>query len=593
LFEDRNLRATTCFFALTFLAVVGRAQLGWAGAPPAADTIVMNARVYTVNPSQPWAEAIAIREGKIAALGSASEISAYRGAFTEVIDVGGRLVLPGFTDSHIHLLEGSVTLLRLHLEDATTIAEIQKRVKDFAQKHPGNSWILGRGWTYPTFGTVALPDKKYLDEVVPDRPVYLTAFDGHTEWANSKALELAGITRATPNPANGIIVRDATTGEATGAIKEDAADALIERVIPPPSREERLAALRAGMLEANKVGLVRVICAGNVGITTSDFENADLFEELRKNGELPVRVYFAYELDPPSLTSATLQQIEQARNRYHDEWISAGAVKFFLDGVVESHTAAMLAPYSDDPTQTGQLFWDPAKYKEAVQQLDRHGFQVFTHAIGDKAVRLALDAYQEAAQTNRTRDARPRVEHIETITEQDIPRFGKLGVIASFQPLHAYPEDDTLKVWARNVGPERTQRAWAWHSMEKTGGVLAFGSDWPVVTLNPWPGVQNALTRQTTEGNPPGGFVPRERISLEDTIKAYTLGAAFAGRQEKTEGSLEPGKVADLIVLSQDLFKIEPSEIAKTEVLLTMVGGKVVYQSPAWPRSPTSATEAK
>jgi predicted amidohydrolase YtcJ len=558
-----------------------------------ADTIVMNARVYTANPSQPWAEAIAIREGKIAALGSASEIAAYRGAFTEVIDVGERLVLPGFTDSHIHLLEGSVTLLRLHLEDATTIAEIQKRVKDFAQKHPGNSWILGRGWTYPTFGAIALPDKKYLDEVVPDRPVYLTAFDGHTEWANSKALELAGITRATPNPPNGIIVRDATTGEATGAIKEDAADALIERVIPPPSREERLAALRAGMLEANKVGLVRVICAGNVGITTSDFENADLFEELRKNGELPVRVYFAYELDPPSLTSATLQQIEQARNRYHDEWISAGAVKFFLDGVIESHTAAMLAPYSDDPTQTGQLFWDPAKYKEAVQQLDRHGFQIFTHAIGDKAVRLALDAYREAAETNRTRDARPRVEHIETITEQDIPRFGKSGVIASFQPLHAYPEDDTLKVWARNVGPERTQRAWAWHSIESTGGQLAFGSDWPVVTLNPWPGVQNALTRQTTEGNPPGGFVPRERISLEDTIKAYTLGAAFAGRQEKTEGSLEPGKVADLIVLSQDLFKIEPSEIVKTEVLLTMVGGKVVYQSPAWPRSPTSATEAK
>jgi predicted amidohydrolase YtcJ len=591
LFEGRNLRATTCFFALTFL--VGCAQLGWAGAPPVADTIVMNARVYTVNPSQPWAEAIAIREGKIAALGSASEIAAYRGAFTEVIDVGGRLVLPGFTDSHIHLLEGSVTLLRLHLEDATTIAEIQKRVKDFAQKHPGNSWILGRGWTYPTFGAIALPDKKYLDEVVPDRPVYLTAFDGHTEWANSKALELAGITRATPNPPNGIIVRDATTGEATGAIKEDAADALIERVIPPPSREERLAALRAGMLEANKVGLVRVICAGNVGITTSDFENADLFEELRKNGELPVRVYFAYELDPPSLTSATLQQIEQARNRYHDEWVSAGAVKFFLDGVIESHTAAMLAPYSDDPTQTGQLFWDPAKYKEAVQQLDRHGFQVFTHAIGDKAVRLALDAYQEAAETNRTRDARPRVEHIETITEQDIPRFGKLRVIASFQPLHAYPEDDTLKVWARNVGPQRTQRAWAWHSIESTGGQLAFGSDWPVVTLNPWPGVQNALTRQTTEGNPPGGFVPRERISLEDTIKAYTLGAAFAGRQEKTEGSLEPGKVADLIVLSQDLFKIEPSEIVKTEVLLTMVGGKVVYQSPAWPRSPTSATEAK
>jgi predicted amidohydrolase YtcJ len=565
--------------------------LGETPSSQVADTVILNARIYTVNPKQPWAEALAIRGDKILAVGNAKEMLPYRAASTRVIDAGGRLVLPGFTDSHIHFLEGSVTLLRLHLEEAKTIAEIQKLVRDFAEKHPGNAWILGRGWTYPTFGAVALPDKKYLDEVVPDRPVYLTAFDGHTEWANSKALELAGITRSTPNPPNGIIVRDATTGEPTGAIKEDAADALIVRVISPPSREERLAALRAGMLEANKVGLVRVICAGNVGITTSDFENADLYEDLRKNGGLSVRVYYAYEVDPPALTSAALQQIEQARDRYHDEWISAGAVKFFLDGVIESHTAAMLAPYSDDPTQTGQLFWDPAKYKEAVQQLDRRGFQVFTHAIGDKAVRLALDAYQDAAENNHTRDARPRIEHIETITEQDIPRFGKLGVIASFQPLHAYPEDDTLKIWARNVGPERTQRAWAWHSIENTGGQLAFGSDWPVVTLNPWPGVQNALTRQTTEGNPSGGWIPKERISLADAIKGYTLGAAFAGRREKTEGSLEPGKLADLIVLSQDLFKIEPSEIAKTEVLLTVVGGKVVYQSPAWPLS--AAAEAK
>jgi predicted amidohydrolase YtcJ len=242
----------------------------------------------------------------------------------------------------------------------------------------------------------------------------------------------------------------------------------------------------------------------------------------------------------------------------------------------------MLTPYSDDRTQTGKLFWEPEKYKQAIKQLDHRGLQSFTHAIGDRAVRLALDAYEEAKESNHTQDARPRIEHIETISSQDIPRFGKLGVVASFQPLHAYPDDDTLKIWARNVGPERAQRAWVWHSIEKTGGLLAFGSDWPVVTLNPWPGVQNALTRQTTEGEPPDGFVPKERISLEDAIKAYTLGAALAGRREKTEGTIEPGKLADLIVLSQDLFKIPPTEIVKTEVLLTLVGGKVVYQSPQW-----------
>jgi len=262
-----------------------------------------------------------------------------------------------------------------------------------------------------------------------------------------------------------------------------------------------------------------------------------------------------------------------------------------LDGVVEAHTAAMLTPYSDDPTQIGKLFWEPAKYKQAIKELDHRGLQIFTHAIGDRAVRLSLDAYEEAEKSNQTHDARPRIEHIETISAQDIPRFGKLGVVASFQPLHAYPDDDTLKIWARNVGPERAQRAWVWRSIESTGGLLAFGSDWPVVTLNPWPGVQNALTRQTTEGDPPEGFVANERISLEDTIKAYTLGAALAGRREKTEGSLEPGKLADLIVLSEDLFKIPPTEIVKTEVLLTLVGGKVVYQSPKW--SSISATPKK
>ena len=243
---------------------------------------------------------------------------------------------------------------------------------------------------------------------------------------------------------------------------------------------------------------------------------------------------------------------------------------------------AMLEPYSDDSSQTGKLFWDPDKYKQAVAELDKRGLQIFTHAIGTKAVRTALDAYENAAKVNHTSDARPRIEHIETITAEDIPRFGKLGVIASMQPLHAYPDDDTLKIWARNAGPDRSRRAWAWHSIENDGGRLAFGSDWPVVTLNPWRGVQNAVTRQTTDGKPEGGWQPQERLSLADTIKAYTLGAAVAGRREKTEGSLESGKLADLIVLSQDLFKVESSEIAKTDVMLTMVGGKVVYQSPAW-----------
>src|SRR4029078_5359561 len=329
---------------------------------------------------------------------------------------------------------------------------------DYASAHPDEPWITGMGWTYPTFKPSGLPDKKFLDEVVPDRPIYLSAFDGHSSWANSKALQLAGITKDTPDPTNGKIVRD-EKGEATGALKE-AAGNLVSKLMPKPTREERLAALRLGMREANKFGLVRVHSAGG------DFEWLDLYNQLRQSDEMTLRFYIAYFLDPPELTPAELEKIEQARRTYHDDWISGGVVKTMLDGVVEAHTAAMLTPYSDDPTQSGKLFWDPAKYTQAVTELDRRGLQIFTHAIGTKAVRLALDAYQNAATQNHTTDSRDRVEHIETITAEDIPRFGKQGDIASMHRLHGYPYDDTLKIWARNAGPDRVPRAWPWHSIK-------------------------------------------------------------------------------------------------------------------------------
>jgi predicted amidohydrolase YtcJ len=542
--------------------------------PPPADLIVTNARIYTVNPGTKWAEAVAIRGDKIVAVGDRKQIQLYRGPSTKVIDAGQRLVLPGFTDCHIHFMEGSLGLTHVDLNGASSVEEIQKRVKTYADAHPSEPWIQGMGWTYPTFGPGALPNKKILDDVVPDRPVFLEAFDGHSSWANSKALALAGIDRNTPDPANGKIVRD-EKGEATGALKESAGD-LISSLLPKPTRAERLAALRMGIHEANKVGLVRVHSAGG------DFDYLDLYDELRKSGELTLRFYIAYFLDPPGLTPQAIAKIEGARKQYNDDWISGGAVKTMLDGVVEAHTAAMLEPYTDDPSLSGKLFWDPSQYKATIAELDKDGLQIFTHAIGDRAVRLALDAYENAATVNHTSDARPRIEHIETISAVDIERFGKAGVIASMQPLHSYPDEDTLGIWARNIGPERAKRPWVWHSIADKGGALAFGSDWPVVTLSPWPGVQTALTRQTSEGKPEYGFVPQQRLSLEDTIRAYTLGAAFAGHREKTEGSVETGKLADMIILDRDLFQIEPTDIRNTEVLLTIVGGKVVYESPNW-----------
>jgi len=539
-----------------------------------ADIIVMHGRVYTENSKQPWAQAVAIRNGKIVAVGDDEEIEHTRGAGTKVIDAGGKLVLPGFVDCHIHFLDGSFSLGRVNLEGARDAADVQKRLRQYATGHPGDDWILGRGWNYAMFGPEALPHKKYLDEIFPDRPVFLEGYDGHTYWANSKALTLAGITHETPNPSNGSIVRDPKTGEATGALKESAQD-LVAKIIPKPSRAERLLALHAGMKWANEHGITRVHSAGQ------DFEVLDLFDEMRRQGALTVRMYIAYFLNPPELRPQDLEAIEDARKKFHDDWIDAGAVKFMVDGVVESHTAAMLEPYSDDSSLKGKLFWEPSQYKAAVVELDKRGLQLFTHAIGDYGVRIALDAYENAETRNNTRDGRPRIEHIETIATSDIPRFGKLGVIASMQPLHSYPDTNALDVWARDAGPDRASRAWAWKSISDAGGRLAFGSDWPVVTLNPWEGVQTAVTRQTSEGLPEAGFVPGQRLTVAQVTEGYTLGAAFAGRREKSEGSIEIGKLADLIILSENIFDIDPHKIGATKVVTTIVGGRLVYQADA------------
>lgn len=561
-------------FLFLFLAV--SIALAQSNATP-ADLIVTHGKVYTVNPAQPWAEAVAVKDGKIVAVGKTDDVLKLRGKSTLIISAKSHLVLPGFGDAHAHFMEGSLTLLGVKLDDAKTIAEIQKRVKEFAAAHPGDGWIEGMGWQYDAFGEAALPDKKYLDEVVGDRPVLLTCYDGHTTWANSKALQLAGIGRDTPDPANGIIVRDAH-GNPTGALKESASE-LVRKVMPKPSRDVRMKALRAGLLEARRQGVTRIHSAGG------DFEYFDLYGELRRNDELTSRFYISYFLDPPGLTPEIRSSLEKARATYHGDWLSGGAVKTMLDGVVESHTAAMLTPYADNPAIKGKMFWEPAQYQAAVTELDKNGYQIFTHAIGDSAVRLALDSYESMARTNGTKDSRARVEHIETITAQDIPRFGKQGVIPSMQPLHAYPDEDTLTVWLKNAGMQREPRAFAWHSIAEDGGKLAFGSDWPVVTISPWPGVQTALTRQTAEGTPAGGFVPAQRLTLEQTIEAYTMGVAYAGKREKTEGSIETGKLADMIIVDRDLFQIDPHKIDQTKVMMTIVGGKVVYLADAWKSS--------
>jgi predicted amidohydrolase YtcJ len=547
-----------------------RAQQSARVAP--ADILIVHAKVYTVNGKKPWAQGVAIRKGKIVAVGSDEQLARFRGIGTRTIDAGGKVVLPAFTDSHVHLTQGGFRLTQVNLDGAKDVAEIQDRLRAYASKHPDEKWILGGGWSYAMFGEETLPNKRALDQLFPDTPVFLAAFDMHSFWANSKALALAGITKSTPNPPNGEIVHDPKTGEPTGALKEEAGE-LVNKVVPKPTEVETLNALRAALKWANQNGLARVDSAG------WDFEQLNQFQELRDDKQLSLRLQIAYLATPPELRPLDLEALEDAHKKFHDEWIDVHTVKFFLDGVIESHTAALLEPYADDPSTKGSLFWDPGKYKDAVAELDKREFQIYTHAVGDYAVRTALDAYELAEQHNHTKDRHPRIEHIETISPTDIPRFGKLGVIASMQPLHAYPDEDTLGVWAGNIGPERASRAWLWKDIAQRGGRYTFGSDWPIVTLNPWEGIQTAVTRQTSDGKPANGFVPSQRLTVAQAVEGYTIDASYAGHLEKTEGSLETGKVADVIMIDRNIFEVDPHTIDQTKVVLTIVGGKIVYEA--------------
>ncbi len=564
---------------LLLLCTLGVVSAAWPAAVRAssqpADLVLIHGRIYTSAPARPWAQAIAIRGARIVAVGNDAEMKALRGPRTRVIDLAGRMAMPGIIDSHIHFLDGSLALGQFSLDDAYTLEEIQGRVRDYAASHPELEWLLGRGWVYDAFKPPGLPTRQMLDAVVPDRPVVAECYDGHSVWVNSKALALAGITRDTPDVKQGgvvvgTVVRDPQTGEPTGVLKEEAVN-LVRKAIPPPSRQSQLAALRAGLAEANRQGLTSVVNA------SGSREEMELYDELRRGGLLTVRMTAALMMEP-KLSNTTVAQYEEARRRFHDEWVRAGVIKAFMDGVAESHTAAMLEPYADDPKTSGSLNYSPEQFRENVLELDRRHFQVMTHAIGNRAVRVTLDAYEGAAQVNGARDRRFRIEHIENIHPADIPRFGQLHVIAGMQPYHCYPEPNLLNIWARNIGPERLPYSFAWHDLAASGARLAFGSDWPVVSLNPFIGIQNAVTRQDASGLPAAGWVPHQKVTLDQTLAAYTRDAAYADFQDEVKGTLEAGKLADVIVLSQNLFEIKAVDIGKTMVLVTIVGGEVVVR---------------
>ena len=568
-------RVTTLIVASIVVAtliagIIARAQRDDDGP---VDLIVYNGKVYTADGSGTFAEAIAVRGNTIFRVGSNREIKRMRRPQTTVVDAHGGAVVPGFNDAHAHFVSGSLGLNELNLLDATTADEIGDRLRAYGGATLDQPWVRGRGWYYTAFPG-GLPSRQQLDALVPDRPAYLVAYDGHSGWANTTALKLAGITRATPNPPNGIIVKDAS-GEPTGVLTEAAMD-LMDPVLPIPPREERLDSLRAGIHEAHRVGVTSVQNAGGTA------EDLALWDELREANELKLRIYTAVSA-AEDLTEAGADALEPIRRQYADDpLLKAGAIKLTADGVIETHTAAMLDPYDNKQT-TGLANFTPDALTRTVTMLDARGWQVWIHAIGDRAVRMSLDAFEAAAKANPApaRGRRHRIEHIESIDPADVPRFGRLGVVASMQPFHANPDPDMMTVWSENLGPERAEHGWMWNSIVTGGGRVAFGSDWPVVTLDPRPGLQVAVNRLSPAGEPAGGWIPTERLKLTTAIDAYTSGAAYASYDEQRKGTLARGMLADIVILTADVFDAPPERLLDAQVAVTIFDGKVVYDRAA------------
>ncbi len=531
----------------------------------AADLILINGRVWTGAESQPWAEALASRRERIVAVGPNIEIRKLADARTRVIDLQGKLAVPGFIDGHTHFITGGFHLLSVDLRDAATPEEFARRIENHAAKARAGRWITGGDWDHERWPGGPLPAKELIDRGTPNNPVYVTRLDGHMGLANTAALRMAGVTKATKDPPGGTIVRDAITGEPTGILKDDAQD-LVIRVIPEATEGERDEALKAALLKAASLGVTSI-----QDITS--WQDFDAYKRFRDSGRLTVRVYARTPM------SQWKRQAEiVARHGAGDDWLKLGGLKAFMDGSLGSATALFFEPFNDAPNTSGLMVDDnipEGKLKQSIGDADKAGLQCSIHAIGDKANNILLNYFEEVAKANGPRDRRFRIEHAQHLLPGDIPRFAKLGVTASVQPYHAI--DDGR--WAeRRLGPERIKTTYAFRSLLDSGALLAFGSDWFVAPLSPILGIHAAVTRQTIDDKNPGGWIPEQKVTVEEALRAYTSSCAYAEFAEKNKGTLEVGKLADVVVVSQDIFRTNPSDIQKTSVVCTIAGGRVVYE---------------
>ena len=567
-----------------FAIVVGVALTAQRPADSApADLLIQNGKVYTAGKNGRFAQAVAVRGNTIAAVGTAQEIERLRGPQTQVVDAGGGAVLPGFNDVHTHMLSGGLAMDTVELGSAGTLEEVQQQIRRYAAAHPDRPWIQGRGWHYEPFPG-SLPTRAQLDAVVPDRPAVMRCYDGHSIWVNSKALALAGITRATPDPPNGTIVRDPKTGEPSGLLKETPASSLVTKLIPKPTRADERRGLKAAMDEALQYGVTSVTDAAGSP------EDLEVYDDLRRSGELGARVYYSL-LVTPNFSEKDADRFDAIRKAHPDTpMLKTGIIKMFMDGVIETNTAFMLAPYVNAPNTTGKPNYSREDFNRIVTMLDRRGWQIMVHGLGDGAVRLVLDGFEHAAAVNPVpaRGRRHRVEHIETIDPADVPRFGTLGVIASMHPVGGFfvpPQNPpqprpagtpaAVGAWAGNIGPERAARGGMWKSISDAGGRVVFGSDWPVATLDAIGRIVGITNRVPRAGG------TDERLPLTAAIDDYTSEAAYAAFDENAKGTLAPGMLADVAVLATDIFARAPAVRSDVAVKTTIVDGKVVYRAPA------------
>ncbi|MGD0222779.1 MAG: amidohydrolase [Terriglobia bacterium] len=544
-----------------------------------ADLVLLHGKIWTGEPAEAknsaakFAEAVAIANGRILAVGNNAEIQAYAGPNARVVDLKGRLAVPGLIDSHAHFIDGGFQLLSVDLKDARSEEEFTRRIGEKAGTLAPGRWLKGGDWDEQAWASAKLPIHQMIDAVSGNHPAFLSRYDGHAILANSLAIKLAGVTRATPDPVGGVIIRDAT-GEPTGIFK-DAAQDLIAKVIPPPTEAEMTEALRAALAEAARVGLTSV---DSITVDADSWNGSftgeiQLLRRAELEGWLTCRVYEVI----PIMHWEKLRDAGIAHNM-GDDFIKLGGVKAFADGSLGSATAWMYEPFADDPANRGiplPLMSPPAKMESLASGTDQAQIQICIHAIGDRAIAEILDMYERLGGNNPAAH-RFRIEHAQHMRPQDFARFAKLGVIASMQPYHAI--DDGR--WAeKRLGPERARWSYAWRSMLDAGAPLAFGSDWPVAPLSPIPGIYAAVTRATVDGKKPDGWFPGQRLTVEEALRAYTLGSAYAAFQENDKGSIAPGKLGDVVVLSDDLFTIPPAKIKDAHAVMTIVGGKIVYES--------------